>query len=251
MKHLEITVTGSAEAQSLKALALHAGASVIDLNNLSLALTIPENTQAVLIDDLVDFDTIAKVHTINHTFDCKVLLNASLTLSSKIVPLDLTQEDENQQKIIAVSDDALINKKITVNLLGQGARADVLCTALNGGKRHVKYSTMQNHAIGETWSNIMIKGIMDDASRLTCTSMIKVAKDAHKSHAEQANKNILLSGHARAVSIPQLEIEANDVKCKHGAAVSKFDTEHLFYMQSRGIAPERAHKMLIAGFLEA
>ena len=94
----------------------------------------------------------------------------------------------------------------------------------------------------------MVKAVLADSAKLTCHSMISVAPGADGSFAEQVNKNILLSSAARAVSISMLVL-ANDVKCKHGAVVSKLDREQMFYLQSRGLTPEQTRSMLLEAFL--
>ncbi len=79
--------------------------------------------------------------------------------------------------------------------------------------------------------------------------MIHIKKRGQQTKAELENKNVSLGQGSRAVSIPTLEIEANDVVCKHGAAISKLDAEQFFYLQSRGIAVQQARTMLIESFL--
>ena len=91
--------------------------------------------------------------------------------------------------------------------------------------------------------------MLDDESKLFCHSLIRVNKQAQQTLAEQVNKNILLKNTARAVSIPTLEVLANDVRCKHGAAVSKLDAEQMFYLQSRGIDMQATRQMLVQAFL--
>jgi len=142
-----------------------------------------------------------------------------------------------------------IEKKLTINLNGQGSHVDAHVACYGKDKQVLKINTLQNHVIGNSFSNVMIKTICDDASRFTCNSLIRIHPQAQRSTAEQANKNILLSKLARAVSIPQLEVEANDVRCKHGAAVSTLSNDHLFYLASRGISTEAARSMLLEGFL--
>lgn len=147
---------------------------------------------------------------------------------------------------------AAINEKhITARLLGEHATINVHSACLATGSQVYKFNTLQDHIAPDTTSNLMIKVICDDQSRLNSNNMIRIHKGAQRSNAEQANKNILLSKTARAVSIPQLEIEANDVRCKHGAAVSTLDQEQLFYLQSRGIEASQTRAMLVAAFLEA
>ena len=152
---------------------------------------------------------------------------------------------------VSYSSTAIIEKHITARLLGEHATINVHSACLATGTQVFKFNTLQDHIAANTTSNLMIKVICDDYARLNSNNMIRIHKGAQRSNAEQANKNILLSKTARAVSIPQLEIEANDVRCKHGAAVSTLDQEQLFYLQSRGIEASQTRAMLVAAFLEA
>ena len=145
---------------------------------------------------------------------------------------------------------SLVEKRLSAKLLGIGARVDMHAACLTKNTQRVTFHTLQDHVVGDSTSNVLIKAICDDSSKLVCNSLIRIHKDAQRSNAEQANKNILLSKQARAVSVPQLEIEANDVRCKHGAAVSTISDEHLFYLQSRGLSVAAAKTMLLDGFLQ-
>jgi Fe-S cluster assembly protein SufD len=78
--------------------------------------------------------------------------------------------------------------------------------------------------------------------------MIRVNKDAQKTDGYQANRNLLLSGNARADSIPGLEINADDVRCTHGSTVSRVDEEEIFYLMSRGIDRLESEVLLVNAF---
>jgi Fe-S cluster assembly protein SufD len=80
--------------------------------------------------------------------------------------------------------------------------------------------------------------------------MIRVHPGAQKTDAYQQNRNLLLSDDARADSIPNLEIGANDVRCSHGATVAPLDEDEVFYLQSRGMARPEATKIIVDGFFE-
>jgi Fe-S cluster assembly protein SufD len=80
--------------------------------------------------------------------------------------------------------------------------------------------------------------------------MIEVDKCAQQTDAYQTNRNLLLSPLATADSLPGLEIEANDVKCSHGATTGQIDSEELFYMKARGIQERQAKQLLVFGFFE-
>jgi len=66
----------------------------------------------------------------------------------------------------------------------------------------------------------------------------------------QTSRNIVLSEHAKADAIPNLEIEANDVRCGHAASVGPVDEETVFYLESRGIPRAEAERLIVTGFFQ-
>ncbi len=115
------------------------------------------------------------------------------------------------------------------------------------GQRH-EFQTQQDHKKGDSTSDLLLKGAVGSNSRGIFQGMINIRPEAQKSNAYQTNRNLSLSRNARIETIPGLEIEANDVKCSHGATVSKVDPSCLFYLASRGIEKNEAAKLLAEGF---
>ena len=91
---------------------------------------------------------------------------------------------------------------------------------------------------------------MDDASRSVYTGLIRVRPDARGTNAYQTNRNIKLSEDAWAESVPNLEIENNEVHCSHASAVGPIDGEQLFYLESRGVPTETAERLIVTGFFD-
>jgi len=215
--------------------------------NLSLAITLAPNVHATLNDDLIAFTDLKTTKLIKHKLEFLVHQNSTLNYAMKVIPECTDQM--SFQVAGAADDNAVVEKELIFRLMGQNAKAYVTSACYAAGSRVFKFNTLQDHRVGDTISRLTVKSVLDDASKLVCNSMILIHKDAQRSDAAQENKNILLGKKARAVSIPQLEIEANDVKCKHGAAVSKLSNEHMFYLQSRGISEAQTREMLIQAFL--
>lgn len=117
-------------------------------------------------------------------------------------------------------------------------------------KQQFDHHTMQMHLAPNTTSDLLYKIAVDDHARSTYTGTITMTKDAQKADAYQSNKNILLSNTARANTVPQLEILANDVRCTHGASVGTVEDEQLYYLESRGLSSEVARDMVVHGFFE-
>jgi Fe-S cluster assembly protein SufD len=143
---------------------------------------------------------------------------------------------------------ALSRQDIVAVLAGPGAESTVNGLSLLGGRQHVDYHTVLDHAEPHCNSWEYFNGVFGDRARGVFTGRIIVRPGAQKTDAKQTNNNVLLSAQARADSQPQLEIYADDVKCTHGATLGPIDDAHLFYLQSRGLSDEDARKLLTYGF---
>ncbi|HEX8199997.1 MAG TPA: SufD family Fe-S cluster assembly protein, partial [Isosphaeraceae bacterium] len=128
------------------------------------------------------------------------------------------------------------------------ARAQVNGVMFTTGRQHLAYFTRQDHIAPHTTSDLLYKGGLKDTSRIVWKGMIRVEKDAQRTDAYQKDDNLILADTARADSIPGLEIEANDVRCTHGATAGRVDDEMIFYAQSRGVAKETAIRLIVEGF---
>lgn len=135
-----------------------------------------------------------------------------------------------------------------VALAGPRARAQVNGVLFTTGRQHLAYFTRQDHQAPQTTSDLLYKGGLTDHSRLVWKGMIRVEPDAQKTDAYQKNDSLILSPHARSDSIPGLEIEANDVRCTHGATAGPIDPEMLFYCRSRGLGREESVRLIVEGF---
>ena len=137
-----------------------------------------------------------------------------------------------------------------VALVGRHADAQVNGVMFTEGRQQLVYNTLQHHESPACKSDLLYKGAMQDRSRLVWRGMIKVDKAAQKTDGYQRNDNLMLSNEARADSIPGLEIEADDVRCTHGATSGRVDTEQLFYAQARGLSADEAARLVVAGFFQ-
>ena len=138
--------------------------------------------------------------------------------------------------------------RVEASLVGQGANAELKALYFASGEQFFDFHTLQDHQVGNTRSDLLFKGALQDVARTVYAGLIKIEKHAARSDAYQANRNLVLSDKAKATSIPMLEIDNNDVRCTHGATVGPVDPEHLFYLRSRGIPEPTAKRMLIQGF---
>lgn len=121
---------------------------------------------------------------------------------------------------------------------------------LRGDNQYIDNHIDINHDAPYSHSGMLYKGIIENNAKAVFNGRLCVEKNAQKIVAYQANHNLLLSNEAEVYSKPELEIYADDVKCKHGATTGQLDQEALFYLRSRGIKHEEAVSILLQGFAE-
>ena len=143
----------------------------------------------------------------------------------------------------------LDKQRIDLELDQQGGRAELHGVFAGRGHQHIEHITRQHHSGVNASSELLIRGVLTDESHAVQYGVIRIDPEGQKTSAFQTMRNLLLDEGAGADPIPVLEIEADDVKCSHAAAVGPVSAEQLFYLQSRGIAPEIAERMVVRGFL--
>ena len=137
---------------------------------------------------------------------------------------------------------------LSASLEGPGARSDMLGLYFGQGRQHFDHFTRQEHRVPHAASDLLYKGGLDGESRAIFRGLIKVFPKAQRTDAYQTNRNLLLSRTAQATSLPNLEIEADDVRCSHAATVGQLDEDELFYIMSRGIPRREAERLVVFGF---
>jgi Fe-S cluster assembly protein SufD len=135
-------------------------------------------------------------------------------------------------------------------LVGRGASGELLAAYFADGDQTLDFRTFQEHAAPDTHSELVFKGAGAGTSRSVYTGLIRVAKEARGTNAFQTNRNLKLSPEAWAESVPNLVIENNDVHCSHASAVGPIDPEHRFYLESRGVPPQEADRLIVTGFFD-
>ena len=141
--------------------------------------------------------------------------------------------------------------RMETRLGGPGAEARVTGAYASRGRQHIDYDTTQEHAAPNTTSDLAFRGVLAGRSTAVWKGNIIVDPGAQKTDAFQESRNLLISKRAHADAIPGLEIQANDVRCTHAAAVAQVDAEQLFYLRSHGLPEPVAKRLVIEGFLAA
>ncbi|MCF6170012.1 MAG: Fe-S cluster assembly protein SufD [Bacteroidales bacterium] len=161
----------------------------------------------------------------------------------------IRQERNSRSKVNVVTlNGGLIRNELNVDLLGEGADADLNGIYLMDNEQHIDNQVFVNHAVPNCTSSELFKGVLDEKATGVFNGNIFVARDAQNTNAFQRNNNILLSPTAKIDTRPFLEIYADDVKCSHGATVGQLDEEALFYLKQRGIPRQDAYLLLMYAF---
>lgn len=160
------------------------------------------------------------------------------------------ERDGTLNSLVVTMGGTLSRTEMQSYLRGQGADSEMLALYFANDDQHFDHYTLQHHAAAHAHSDLLYKGVNDDTSVGVFSGMIKVDLDAQKTDAYQKHRTLMLSSEARNFSVPQLEINANDVRCSHGSTTGPVDQEALFFLRSRGISREVAEKMLVTAFLE-
>ena len=137
-----------------------------------------------------------------------------------------------------------------INLNGRAATAEVNGVTFASDRQKISYYTQQHHKAQGTHRDLLYKEVLRDEARVIWRGMIKVDPAAQQTDGYQRSDALMLSDHARCDSIPGLEIEADDVRCTHGATMGRVDQDQIFYCMSRGISRKEAMHMIVEGFFQ-
>src|SRR5690606_39054923 len=141
-----------------------------------------------------------------------------------------------------------VRNGLYVTLAASGAHAELLGLYDLAREQHADNHTVIEHAVAHTTSRELYKGVLDGRSRGTFFGRIVVLPDAQQISSDQQNNNLLLSDEALANSTPQLEIHADDVRCRHGSTIGQIEGDALFYLRTRGIPLAVARELLTYAF---
>jgi len=153
---------------------------------------------------------------------------------------------KNEKKTIVIN----TSGEYIIELNGENAEAIVVGGLIGRGDERIVIRTIQHHKSPNTVSDLLLKSVLYDQSVFDYDGLIRIDKKAQQSNAYQRNENLLLSDGAQAFSKPELEIEANDVRCTHGATIGMIDEEQVFYLMTRGLERKDAEQFIVDGFLQ-
>jgi Fe-S cluster assembly protein SufD len=136
-------------------------------------------------------------------------------------------------------------------LRGTGGTSRLRAAYVGRGDQMLDFRTLQDHAAPKTVSDLLFMGAVAERSHSVYSGLIRVRRGAVRANAMQTNHNLVLDEGAHADSVPNLDIEENDVQCSHGSTVGPVDEDQRYYLESRGVEPDRAEQLIVAGFFES
>ena len=139
---------------------------------------------------------------------------------------------------------------LDIILAGEGADAELNGLYLTKSGQVVDHHTTVHHSVPNATSRQLYKGILDGDSRAVFNGKVVVTREAQGTNAQQLNRNLLLSADAEIDTKPELMIDADDVKCSHGASIGQLDEDQIFYLRSRGLTSIEARKLLTTAFAD-
>jgi Fe-S cluster assembly protein SufD len=136
-------------------------------------------------------------------------------------------------------------------VVGAGGDAQLLALYCGNGTQMHDFRTLQDHQGPKSTSDLVFKGAVSDEARSAYSGLIRVRRGAAGTKAFQTNRNLILSDTGLATySVPNLDIEENDVSCSHASATGPIDPDQRFYLESRGVPPEVAERLIVLGFFD-
>ncbi len=136
-------------------------------------------------------------------------------------------------------------------LQGESGRSELRAAFVGRDDQMLDFRTKQDHVAPRTVSDLLFMGAVADRSHSVYSGLIRIRRGAVRSDARQTNHNLVLDEGAHADSVPNLDIEENDVRCSHGSTVGPVDEDQRYYLESRGVEPDRAEQLIVAGFFRA
>jgi len=160
-----------------------------------------------------------------------------------------TEKDATISSLVVSLGSQLSRTNVEAGLTAPGSDSEMLGLYFADSNQVLDHHTLQDHISHTAHSDLLYKGALRDESLAVFSGLIRVEPGAQKTDAYQTNRNLILgTDDAFAVSLPRLEIQADDVKCSHGSTTGQVDDVELFYLMSRGIPRHEAEKLVVFGF---
>ncbi|MBK0421354.1 Fe-S cluster assembly protein SufD [Leucobacter sp. CSA2] len=159
--------------------------------------------------------------------------------------------DASLTHIVVSLGGGIVRLNPSIHLDHEGANGEALGAYFADAGQHLEHQVYMDHDAPHTRSRVTYKGALQgEGAHTVWIGDVLIRRSATGTDSYEQNRNLVLSEGTRADSIPNLEIETGDIEgAGHASATGRFDDEHIFYLQSRGISEEEARKLVVRGFL--
>ncbi len=252
-----ITVAAQVHIQRpIELLVINSGGTENLATHLRNIIVLAENSQATVLEHYVGLkdvlsltNVVTEVVLADHAELNHYKLQQESGSSFHIATLAAKQAANSQWKTNSISLGAkLARNDVHTQLLGEKAHVILDGLYLVNNKQHIDFHTRIDHAVPNTTSEQLYKGVLDGNSHAVFNGKVIVHKDAQKTDANQQNHNLLLSRGCEIDSKPEMEIYADDVKCAHGSTVGQMNEDQLFFLRARGLDEVTARSLLTYAF---
>lgn len=254
-QHLIITVATNTVCQvPIHILSIANNSSLLESYQ---TIEVNESSKIVLMQDFISLgdenyinNNVTQVNLKeNATIECYRLQRENAN-TTHLGHLFVSQDAHSQSTIVNMALGAQFSRdESQVMLTGASACTEIIgFYQSNQQLKYIDHHIEVKHLASHTESDMFFKGTASDTSKAVFNGRVYVAENVEKIQAEQSNHVMLLSQQAQLFSKPELEIYAQDVKCKHGATAGMLDEEALFYLCARGISKIEAQEMLLKAF---
>jgi len=226
-------------------------ASTGGANHVPARIALAEDAQASIVETFVGEGWANRLTSISLANSARLMRAIRILSSNGFVSLREEAEVGNASLTTTVLALGAAGTRIdgAVTLTDDGAFAEVGGALLARGSQRHDAAIVVRHAAPYGTSRQLWRAVADDKATASMAARVEVARDAQKTDGEQSLRGLLLQRTATINLKPELEIFADDVKCAHGATVGELDANALFYLESRGLTPERAEALLTRAFV--
>ena len=242
--------------KSIELLVINSGTTEALASHLRNVIVLGDSSHATVIENYVGLnDAVSLTNVVSEVVLAHdaILNHYKLQQESKnafhIARLAAQQGADSQWNTNSISLGAkLARNDVHSQLLGEQSHVTMDGLYLVTGEQHVDNHTRIDHAVPNTTSDELYKGVLDGNSHAVFNGKVIVHKDAQKTDSNQSNRNMLLSRGCEIDTKPEMEIYADDVKCGHGSTVGQLNDEHLFFLRARGLDEVSARSLLTYAF---
>ncbi len=228
--------------------------TIEDDNNEHLEIVVSENTGIKIILEVASKDIKENSYrfklTAKQNSQVKYLLVSELGSNQGLLEHHFSAERDAKLDLIGGFVSNILDAKMHVDLLGEGAEVKMRAIALSSQENIQKIDVLIVHKAPNTFGDMTNIGIANQKGKIILNGVEKIEKGMKHANAFQTLKGIITSDQAVVEVNPILLIDEFDVKAGHGATIGKIQEDVLFYLRSRGLTQKQAEKMIINGFLK-